>query len=105
MKKAGIRKCISFFLQFHNMILCACIYITVVLALERYRAVWRPVEYHNIVNGSNPWRRVASYIVPVVIFSVVFNIPKFFEAKFEEKTIFGEIYNEETGEIIQVGKK
>ena len=86
------------------MILCACIYITVVLALERYRAVWRPVEYHNIVNGSNSWRRVAGYIVPVVVFSVLFNIPKFFEAKFEERTIYGEIYDEETGQVYQVGR-
>ncbi len=43
--------------QFHNMILCCCIYITVVLALERYRAVWHPVEYHHVVNAGNPWKR------------------------------------------------
>ena len=67
----------------HNFVLCCSIYVTVALALERYRAVWRPVEYHNKCKGVNPWRRVVlSYVMPVVIFSVIFNIPKFFEVKF-----------------------
>jgi hypothetical protein len=45
--------------------------------------VWRPVEYHNKCKGVNPWHRVVlSYVMPVIIFSVVFNIPKFFEVKF-----------------------
>ncbi len=39
------------------MILCCCIYITVVLALERYKAVWHPVEYHHVINAGNPWKR------------------------------------------------
>ncbi len=43
------------------MILCCCIYITVVLALERYRAVWHPVEYHHMVNAGNPWRRYSRF--------------------------------------------
>ena len=29
--------------------------------------------------SSGPWRRVAGYMVPTVIFSVVFNVPKFLE--------------------------
>ena len=58
------------------MVLCASTYVTVVLALERYKAVWRPVEYRNSVLSGNPWRRVFIYIAPVVIFSVLFNIPK-----------------------------
>ena len=36
-----------FLYQFHQIVLCISIYLTVSLALERYRAVWRPVEYHN----------------------------------------------------------
>lgn len=55
---------------------------------ERYRAVWRPVEYHNKCKGINPWRRVlTSYVLPVVIFSIFFNIPKLFEVKFVVKSI------------------
>ena len=76
-----------FLYQFHNMIVCCCTYITVVLALERYRAVWRPIEYHNTVNSSpNPWRRVTlEYIIPVVLGSIVFNLPKFFETTFVQE--------------------
>ena len=58
------------------MVLCASTYITVVLALERYKAVWRPVEYRNSVLSGNPWRRVFIYVAPVVVLSVLFNVPK-----------------------------
>ncbi len=46
------------------------------------RAVWRPVEYHNQCKGVNPWKRVVlSYLVPVIVFSTIFNIPKFLEVE------------------------
>ena len=47
-------------------------------------------------------RCVANYVVPVIVFSVVFNIPKFFEVEFvpimEEQTF----YINETGEYFTV---
>ena len=54
---------------------------------QRYRAVWRPIEYHNTVNSSpNPWRRVCfEYIIPVVLGSIIFNLPKFFETTFVQE--------------------
>ena len=89
--------------QFHNMVVCCSTYTTVVLALERYRAVWRPIEYHNNVNSSpHPWRRVLVYIVPVVIFSALFNIPKFFETKFTEKIIYERIHDPAANETKEV---
>jgi hypothetical protein len=93
-----------FLYQFHNMVMCCSAYLTVVLALERYRAVWRPIEYHNNVNSSaHPWRRVLkSYICPVVVFSVLFNLPKFFETKFEERTIHHYEWDETTNNTLQV---
>ena len=132
--------------QFHNMILCCCIYITVVLALERYRAVWHPVEYHHVVNAGSPWKRSVyvgdrdpplkepfpkllnqvrlirecrgrqtpspktglylSYrvfycISPVVVFSVLFNVPKFFEVTFQTRT-YPMPERDEDGEIIGI---
>ena len=42
-------------------------------------SVAKPIEYHNAIQGTNPWRRVFHYIVPVIIISVVFNTPKYFE--------------------------
>ena len=89
--------------QLHNFVLCGSIFLTVALALERYRAVWRPVEYHNQCVGVNPWKRVLiSYLLPVVVFSTLFNIPKFLEVEMMVKTemeigrklIFDEATNE-----------
>ena len=61
-------------------IVCS-IYATVVLSVERYIAVSRPVQYHIMVNasGASPWRRVLAYMVPTVVFAVLFNLPKNFE--------------------------
>ena len=72
------------------------------LIFPRYRAVWRPVEYHNNVNGINPWRRVASYICPVVAISVVFNFPKFFEVTFVSRTSYVEELDEAANETFMV---
>ena len=72
------------------------------LIFPRYRAVWRPVEYHNNVNGINPWRRVASYICPVVAISVVFNFPKFFEVTFVSRTSYVEEWDEAEGRPVMV---
>ena len=57
--------------------------VTVVLAVERFIAVTRPIEYHvNVTSsGQSPWRRVSAYMVPTVLFSIAFNVPKFFEIK------------------------
>jgi hypothetical protein len=41
-----------------NANLCCSIYMTTVLALERYLAVSEPVEYHNAVNNGKRWRRI-----------------------------------------------
>ena len=114
-----------FLYQFHNTINCSIIYITgvsaslnvfpfpsytyhflpVVLALERYRAVWHPIEYHNSMGAGKPWRRVMTYVCPAVLFAVLVNLPKFFEVEFvpivEEQTL----YNPETGEYFTVSAK
>ena len=65
--------------------LSCSIYMTTVLAMERYLAVSKPVEYHNAVNGGRQWTRIVRYVVPVIAFSVAFNIPKFFELQIVEK--------------------
>ena len=85
--------------QLHNFVLCGSIFLTVALALERYRAVWRPIEYHNQCVGVNPWRRVlVSYLLPVVVFSTVHTIPKFFEVemlvKADYEVIKSALFNE-----------
>ena len=94
-----------FLYQLHAFVLCCSIYITVALALERYRAVWRPVEYHNKIKGVNPWQRVIiSYVLPVLLFSLLFNIPKCFEIQFKSFPYVYKIQkgNNETSEEMAV---
>ena len=40
-----------------------------------------------IFQGASPWKRVLKYIIPVIIFSALFNIPKFFETAVVHHTI------------------
>ena len=61
----------------------ASIYVTVVIALERYNAVCQPINTY-IAGGDEDgtlklWLPVLKYVGPVIIFSVVINISKFFE--------------------------
>jgi len=67
------------FYPLHNIMLVLSIYMTVILAMERYRAISKPIDYHTIIVSGKQWQRVFHYVVPVVFFSVLFNMPKFFE--------------------------
>ena len=73
---------VFFLYQFHSFVLCASLYITISLAIERYRAVCNPVEHHINTQGTNPWKKMSiSYVLPVVLVSSLFSIPKCFEVK------------------------
>ena len=78
-----------FIYQFHNIAMCVSVFFTMVLAFERFRAVVKPVEYYNAVNSnSHPWCTVGLfYVTPVVVISILFNAPKFFETQFIETVI------------------
>ena len=71
-----------------NAISMMCsIYMTMAIGMERYLAVYRPMEYSRMVNdASTHAQRLLTYIVPISICSVVFNIPKFLESK----VVYGE---------------
>ncbi len=75
---------VHFLYQAQNVALVCSAYTTVVVAVERYLAVTRPVEYHLSVvadgaAGVSPWRRVWRYMAPTLVLGVLFNLPKFFE--------------------------
>lgn len=58
------------------------VFMTVAIAMERYVAVHYPLDYNQSMNDENAsLRRVLKYVVPVILFSVVFNLPKFFEGQ------------------------
>ena len=39
----------------HNIILCLSIYLTVILSMERYRAVSKPIDYHAVIVSGRQW--------------------------------------------------
>ena len=48
----------------------------------RYSAVDKPVEYSRMArDASSHSRRLATYIVPITLLSILFNLPKFFESR------------------------
>lgn len=63
----------------HNIVLCLSIFMTVVLAKERYKAISNPIDYHAIIVSGRQWQRAFRYILPALFASVAFNLPKFFE--------------------------
>ena len=55
-----------------------------VVAVERYHAVTRPLSAF-VDDSGGKWKKVLVFIVPVLLFSFVFNIPTFFEFVVETK--------------------
>ena len=78
---------VHFLFPFRSIVMCCSIYMTVILALERYNAFKRPLSYRkNSLRQQklkayflSNWKRVMKYVGPIVIFSTLFYIPKWFE--------------------------
>ena len=72
----------------------ASIYTTAVVALERYVGVSRPINvYVSASRGDgdrNKWRTLLLYVGPVLVFSVLFNLPTFFEFEVKLESVKGE---------------
>ncbi len=51
--------------------------------LLRYLAVCHPHYFRNISTGGSANCRLLGYIIPVLLFSFLFNLPRFFETEFE----------------------
>ena len=67
-----------FLYPLQNITMVSSIYTTVVVAVERYYAVTRPISAF-VDDGGGKWKKVLAFISPVIVFSVIFNIPTFFE--------------------------
>ncbi|TRY73628.1 hypothetical protein TCAL_03327 [Tigriopus californicus] len=77
--------------------------MAIALALERYRAIRHPIQYHNANAGTNPWKKAfTNYLGPVIGFSVITNLPKFleFEALYQEN--IHDTYNPELNTITKM---
>ena len=82
-----------------NIAMVTSIYLTVIIALERYLAVSQPLSVFIADTEGQRWTKVMYFVLPPTMFSILFNLPTFFEFKsedFEEwdqQEILGERYN------------
>ena len=86
----------KFLYPFQRIMFCSSIFMTVSISLERYIAVTDPIRLHLEVRNDKDAqvKRFLKYLVPVFVFSIIANIPKFFEATAN--------YDEAT-KILQIG--
>ena len=68
----------KFLRPLQSIAMMASIYATIVVALGRYLAVAKPISTM-VQSGKGKWKTVLMYLVPVMIFSVLFKLPIFFE--------------------------
>ena len=57
------------------------IIIIFIIIIFRYCAVCHPFYYRDAVQTTSVNYRVAKYVIPVVFFAIILNIPKFFETE------------------------
>ena len=59
----------------------ASIFLTMVIALERYLAVSKPFTVNMGGSGSikRKWKTVSLYVLPAILLAILVNIPMFFE--------------------------
>jgi hypothetical protein len=71
------------FLHPLNSISMMCsIYMTVVVALERYRAVYHPLDYNRRQQDTTSYMHCfITFLCPLMVFAFLFNIPKFLECE------------------------
>lgn len=68
--------------------LTGSIFMTVAIAFERYVAVHNPINYNRAMNDARATRaRVFRFVFPVIVASVLFSVPKFFESTVVHKYI------------------
>ena len=52
------------------------VFFTIAITVERYYAVHSPLNYQTRSTKQGHWWILASYVVPVVVAAILFNIPK-----------------------------
>ena len=67
-----------------NISMTASIFMTVAIAHERYDAIRQPVQYRQMMIDLDVRRKhFMKYILTIVLISLIFNVPKFFEIKIQ----------------------
>ena len=52
------------------------VFFTIAITVERYYAVHSPLNYQTRSTKQGHWWILASYVVPVVVAAIIFNVPK-----------------------------
>ena len=71
----------KFLYPINTIIFCCSIFLILAIARERYIAICHPMFHMLNVATKTVSRRLFSTIVPVVVFGIVLNMPKFFETE------------------------
>jgi len=75
----------------NNIIFTTSIFLTIIIAYERYCAVCRPHVYRNrssmMTRTDSSVSRITKYVILIVVFSTTYNIPKFLETELVEYEI------------------
>ena len=67
-----------------QFMLFSSIFITVLMARQRYLAIRHPVEYRNYIHTTNPWKAALKYLVAVMISAAMLTFPLYFETRIIE---------------------
>jgi len=73
---------VTYILPLAHILMTANIYLTLAITIERYTTVCHP--FYKI---SHAWRS-STYIIPITVFSTLYNIPKFFELSVIQRSSF-----------------
>ncbi|TRY79731.1 hypothetical protein TCAL_16111, partial [Tigriopus californicus] len=83
-----------FLYPLNSIALTASIFMTVAIALERYIAVHYPLDYNRAMNDLGAMqRRLLKYVIPVIFFSVAFNLTKFLESEVAYQNVTNTLTN------------
>ena len=71
-----------FLFPLNSIALMCSIYMTLIVALERYMAVYNPLDYNRRQQDSTAQRyHLINYVGPLIIMALLFNLSKFFESE------------------------
>ena len=70
---------VNFVYPIRNIFMFSSVYMTVVLAFERYQAITDPVQYRIRGLRTSMARQLLLHLLPGVAFAVIYYLPKFFE--------------------------
>ena len=76
-----------------QFMLFSSIFITILMARQRYVAIRHPVEYHNSLQSSNPWKAALTNLMAVLIAAALLTFPLYLETKVLQKEKRADIIN------------